>query len=72
MGTPTTTTNIKPPRTGFFADIMAELKKVTWLTRREAIYLTGLVLVFSALAAAVLGGLDYLFSTLINKILLGG
>ena len=53
------------------SDVRDELKKVTWLTRREALYLTGLVLVFSAAVGAILGGLDFLFSFLIKK-LVGG
>jgi preprotein translocase SecE subunit len=46
-----------------------ELKKVTWLSRREALYLTGLVLLFSAFVGAILGGLDYLFSFLIRTLI---
>jgi preprotein translocase SecE subunit len=35
----------KPSRFGFISDTIAEMKKVTWLTRREAVYLSGLVLI---------------------------
>jgi preprotein translocase subunit SecE len=69
MGTPAT---VKAPRASFFGDTVAELKKVTWLTRREAVYLTGLVLVFSIAVGAILGGLDYLFSFLVRTLFLGG
>ena len=69
MGTPVT---VKAPRPSFFGDTVAELKKVTWLTRREAVYLTALVLVFSAVVGAILGGLDYLFSFLVRTLFLGG
>jgi len=34
-------------RFSFIGETIAELRKVTWLTRREAIYLTGLVLIIS-------------------------
>ena len=56
---------------GYFRDIIGELKKVVWLTRREVVYLTTLVLIVSGLAAAVLGALDYGFSELIDTIFLG-
>ncbi len=56
----------------FFSDIIAELKKVVWLSRREAAYLTFLVLMVSLVVGAILGLLDYGFSALINKLLLGG
>ena len=61
-------TNEKAPRFKIISDVRDELKKVTWLTRREALYLTGLVLVFSAAVGAILGGLDYLFSFLIRQL----
>lgn len=61
----------KRSRFRFFGDIIAELKKVVWLSRREAIYLTGLVLVVSVAAGIFLGTLDFAFSELINRLFLG-
>ena len=61
-----------PTRLKVLSDVRDELKKVTWLTRREAVYLTGLVLVFSAVVGALLGGLDYLFSFLVKQFFVGG
>ena len=55
----------------YVGDIIGELKKVVWLTRREIAYLTGLVLVVAGIAGIVLGALDYGFSGLIDKLLLG-
>jgi preprotein translocase subunit SecE len=58
------------PVTGYFRETAGELKKVTWPSRREAIQLTGLVIVtmfvvgiilFSADAAAA-GLLGWLLS----------
>jgi preprotein translocase subunit SecE len=60
-------TTEKAARFKIFGDVRDELKKVTWLTRREAVYLTGLVLIFSAVIGLLLGGLDYLFSFLIKQ-----
>ncbi|MFB0559360.1 MAG: preprotein translocase subunit SecE [Dehalococcoidales bacterium] len=53
-------------------EIIAELKKVVWLTRREVAYLTLLVLIVSIAVGLILGAVDYGFSNLINKLLLGG
>ena len=55
----------------YIGEIINELKKVVWLTRREAAYLTVLVLIVSIAAGIVLGALDYGFSDLIDKIFLG-
>jgi preprotein translocase subunit SecE len=57
--------------TRFFGDITAELKKVVWLSRREAAYLTGVVIIFTVIAGVVLGGLDLGFSNLVNRFLGG-
>ena len=55
----------------FFGNVIAELKKVTWLSRREAIYLTGLVLLVAVIVGLILGGIDWIFSLLIEKIFIG-
>ncbi len=54
-----------------FGNVIAELKKVTWLSRREAIYLTGLVLLVAVIVGLILGGIDWIFSLLIEKIFAG-
>jgi len=55
----------------YIGEIVNELKKVVWLTRREAMYLTGLVLIVSIAAGILLGLLDFGFSGLVNKVFLG-
>ena len=55
----------------YLGEIVNELKKVVWLTRREAMYLTGMVLIVSIAAGILLGVLDFGFSELVNKIFLG-
>jgi len=55
----------------YIGGIISELRKVVWLTRREAAYLTVLVLIVSVAAGLLLGALDYGFTGLIDKILLG-
>ncbi len=63
----------KPRGSGlrFFGETISELKKVVWLTRRELIYLTTLVLITAAVAGLILGVLDYGFTRLVN-VFLGG
>jgi preprotein translocase subunit SecE len=56
----------------FFSETIAEMKKVTWLTRREMVYLTSLVLLVAVAAGIVLGLFDWGFSEFINKLILGG
>ena len=55
----------------FIGETIAELKKVTWLTRREVAYLTGLVLVVTITVGVFLGLIDLGFTNLVNKLLLG-
>ena len=56
----------------FIGQTIAELKKVVWLTRREAAYLTFLVLIVAIAVGLVLGVIDYGFTNLVNKLFLGG
>ena len=56
----------------FFGDITAELKKVVWLSRREAAYLTGVIIIVTVIAGLALGFLDLGFTNLVNNIFLGG
>ncbi len=62
----------KPSRFRIFGEVFGELKKVTWLTRRETLYLTGLVLLVAVFMGVVLGLIDWGFSTMIDKLFLGG
>jgi preprotein translocase subunit SecE len=62
----------KRSRFRFIGEIISELKKVVWLSRREVVYLSTLVLIISVAAGAILGALDYGFSALVQNVLLGG
>jgi preprotein translocase SecE subunit len=55
----------------YISEIVNELKKVVWLSRREAAYLTGLVLLVTVIAGIVLGALDFGFSALVDKFFIG-
>ena len=54
-----------------FGETISELKKVVWLSRREAIYLTVLVLIVSVAAGLLLGAIDYSFTNLADKLFIG-
>ena len=56
----------------FIGEIINELKKAVWLTRREAAYLTVLVLIVSIAAGIVLGVFDYGFAHLFDMFFLTG
>jgi len=66
------TTKRSGSRFRIIGEIIAELKKVVWLTRREVVYLTFLVLVVAVTVGLILGAIDYGFTNLVNKLLLGG
>lgn len=46
------------------------MKKVSWLSRKEIIRHTLIVLAATLIVAAFLGGLDFLFSSIIKNYLL--
>jgi preprotein translocase SecE subunit len=56
----------------YIGEIINELKKVVWLSRRETAYLTGMVLLVTIIASIVLGAIDLGFSELITKVFAGG
>lgn len=44
-----------------FRETIAELRKVSWPTRQEAVALTRIVLIVMIIMAIILGGLDWAF-----------
>ena len=62
----------KKRRFSFFSDIVGELRKVVWPTRQETIRLTLIVLGLCIVMGVLLGAVDYGFSELVAKVLLGG
>ncbi len=59
----TTTQKVK----AFFKEVYVELRKTNWLSRREVLRYTLIVLAVTVIVAAFLGGLDYLFSTVLKS-----
>jgi preprotein translocase subunit SecE len=47
-----------------FSEIISELKKVVWLTRRESVYLSLLVILLAVVIGLILGAFDYGFARL--------
>ena len=54
----------------FFKEVYVEMKKVNWLTRNQVVRYTLIVLAVTIVTAAFLGGLDYIFSTLVQKFII--
>ncbi|MBZ9577801.1 preprotein translocase subunit SecE [Patescibacteria group bacterium] len=54
----------------FLKEVRLEMKKVNWPTRKETIKYTLVVIGVSAGVAIFLGGLDFIFTTILNKFIL--
>ena len=54
------------------AEIVGELKKVTWPTRHEVIRLTGIVLVICIVTGIIIGLFDFGFAQLVSKVFIRG
>jgi len=52
-----------------YRETMGELRKVTWPTRREALNLTGLVLIVLTIMTLFFGLFDFVFSRVFGLIL---
>tara|TARA_Y100001936_G_C15868955_1_gene556549 strand:+ start:261 stop:503 length:243 start_codon:yes stop_codon:yes gene_type:complete len=62
----------RSPRFGvfsFFGEVFSEMKKVTWPSRQETTRLTMLVLAVSIAIGAMLGVLDFLYTTISDQVL---
>ena len=66
-----------PPRRRFrlgwphwFEDIVSELKKVSWPSREDTLYLSMVVIIVALTVGAILGVIDIFFNWLIDRVLL--
>jgi len=59
--------NIPSKIVSFLKEVRLEMKKVNWPTRDETIKYTLIVIGVSVATAIFLGGLDFVFTTLLNK-----
>jgi len=53
----------------YIKETRAELKHVSWPTRRQATVFTVVVIVISLITAAYLGAFDYIFTTLLKLVI---
>ncbi len=56
----------------YIKESRAELMRVAWPNRSQAIKLTLTVIVFTLAFSAVIGALDYVFSQVLQKLILKG
>ncbi len=54
---------------GFFKEAWIELKKVNWPSRKETIKYTLIVIIVLTIVALYLGGIDFFFTRLLNKLI---
>ncbi len=66
-----TTSKSSGPKVNFVTDTISELKKVTWLSRREVVYLSSLVLIVTIVVGVFLALVDFGFTRLIEGVFLG-
>ncbi len=53
----------------FIQEVKSEMSKVVWPSRQQAIKLTVVVVVLSIIVGLYAGGLDFLFTNIMNKLL---
>lgn len=53
----------------YLRDTATEMKHVSWPTQSQAIIYTALVIVISAITALLLGGFDYVFTSLLDMVI---
>jgi preprotein translocase subunit SecE len=52
----------------FLTETYEEMRKVVWPTSREAIRLTGMVIAVSLIVGLFIGGIDYIFTLLLQAV----
>lgn len=52
----------------FYRQVVAELRKVIWPTRKELVTYTSVALVFVLIMVGIIAGLDFGFSQLVIKV----
>jgi preprotein translocase subunit SecE len=54
----------------FFKEVFVEMKRVSWLSQKDVLRYTFVVLGVVIASAIFLGGLDYIFTTIIKALVL--
>lgn len=52
----------------FLSEVYTELRKVTWPTRQEIVRLTATVILVSVIVGVFIGGLDFVFTSLLQAV----
>lgn len=52
----------------FLREVKAEMEKVIWPTRHQAIQLSIMVIIISVIVGAYIGGLDFSFTNVLNSV----
>jgi preprotein translocase SecE subunit len=55
----------------YLKNVRGELSHVVWPDRNQAIIHTGLIILVSAIVALYISGLDYVFSSVVNRLISG-
>lgn len=58
----------KKKSSNFAKEVVLELKKVSWPSKKEVVKATGVVIAVAAVLGLIVGGFDLLFSTLVSLI----
>lgn len=53
----------------FFSEVKSELSKVTWPKKKEVVRLTSIVILVTLIVGFYVGGIDYIFTTVLSKLL---
>jgi len=59
--------NIQDKTKSFFKEVYVEMKRVSWLSRKDIIKYTLIVVVVTLIVSFFLGGLDYIFMEALKK-----
>lgn len=62
---------IGPRIARFVREVVAELRKVNWPSRKELLTYASVVIVFVVIMMSIVGGLDYVFAWLVSHIFVG-
>jgi len=61
--------NITQKINSFLREVWVELKRVSWLSRKDLLRYTLIVLAVTIAVSAFLGGLDFIFSEIIKRLI---
>jgi preprotein translocase subunit SecE len=62
--------NITQKISSFFKEVLVEMKRVSWLSQKDVLRYTLIVLGITIAVAAFLGSLDYIFTSIVKSFVL--